>query len=146
MIEQREYFFTHGGVPHLALVLVMDSIAPGPPGGRTLRHDREDPGDKLPEHLQPLYRSLRQWRNDRAKGDGVPAYAIMRNIQLAEICRTLPRTLESLKQIAGVGEGMVSKYGRDILGQIPPDLQLEPPPAPPPEVAAQSSSNTEAQK
>lgn len=88
VIEQREYFFTHGGVPHLALVLVMDSNAPGPPGGRTLSRDREDPGDKLPEHLQPLYRSLRQWRNDRAKGEGVPAYAIMRNVQLAEICRT----------------------------------------------------------
>jgi hypothetical protein len=32
-----------------------------------LTRAREDPGEKLPEHLQPLYRSLRQWRNERAK-------------------------------------------------------------------------------
>ncbi len=53
----------------------------------------------------------------------------MRNIQLAEICRAVPRTLESLKQIAGIGEATVSKYGREILGQIAPDLQPEPAPS-----------------
>ncbi|MBC8426600.1 HRDC domain-containing protein [bacterium] len=137
LIEQREYFFTHGGVPHLALVLLLDSNATGPVGGRASSRDREDPGDKLPEHLQPLYRSLRQWRNDRAKQDGVPAYAIMRNVQVAEICRALPRTLEALKQIEGIGEATVSKYGRDIVGQIPPDLQPEPPTQPAPEPAAE---------
>lgn len=29
VVEQREYFFTHGGVPHLTLVLVMDNIQNG---------------------------------------------------------------------------------------------------------------------
>ena len=130
VVEQREYFFTHGGVPHLTLVLVLDSSPNGRPSGETYSRSREDPADKLAEHLQPLYRSLRQWRNDRAKQIGTPSYVIMRNVQLAEICRTLPRTLEALKQIEGIGEGTVSKYGREILGQIPPDMQPEPPPEP----------------
>ena len=129
VVEQREYFYVHGGVPHLTLVLVMDSGSTGTPGGRTISRDREDPGDKLPEHLQPLYRTLREWRNERAKREGVPSYTIMRNLQVAEICRIMPRTLESLKQIAGIGEATVSKYGREILGQIPPDLQPEPTPS-----------------
>jgi hypothetical protein len=67
VVDQREYFFTHGGVPHLALVLVLDGTSPGASAGLTPGRAREDPGDKLPEHLQPLYRSLRQWRNERAK-------------------------------------------------------------------------------
>ena len=41
-----------------------------PAGGPNFARDREDPGDKLPAHLQALYKSLRQWRNDRAKQDG----------------------------------------------------------------------------
>jgi superfamily II DNA helicase RecQ len=120
VVEQREYFFTHGGVPHLTLVLVMDNSPNGRPSGQTYPRDREDPGDKLPEHLQPLYRSLRQWRNDRAKQVGVPSYVIMRNVQLAEICRKLPRTLAALKAIGGVGEATTAKYGQEILGQLLP--------------------------
>jgi ATP-dependent DNA helicase RecQ len=139
--EQGEYFFTNGGVPHLTLVLVMDNSRNGRLGDSRYGREREDPGKKLPERLQPLYRSLRQWRNDRAKQDGVPSYVIMRNVQVAEICRAVPRTLESLKQIDGIGEATVSKYGREILGQIPPDLQPEPPAEPamekPPEEEAQ---------
>lgn len=127
VVEQREYFFVHGGVPHLTLVLVMDNIQNGRASASKYAREREDPGEKLPERLRPLYRSLRQWRNDRAKQAGVPSYVIMRNVQVAEICRALPRTLESLKQIDGMGEATVSKYGREILGRIPPDLQPEPP-------------------
>lgn len=110
VVEQREYFFVHGGVPHRTLVLVLDASPNGRPGGPTYARDREDPGDKLPERLPPLYRALRQWRNERAKQDGVPSYVIMRNVQRAEICRALPRTLEALKQIEGIGEATVSSW------------------------------------
>ena len=73
VVEEREYFFVHGGVPHLTLVLVLDSSPTGRPSGEAYARNREDPGDKLPEHLQALYRSLREWRNDRAKRVGVPS-------------------------------------------------------------------------
>jgi superfamily II DNA helicase RecQ len=142
VLEQREYFFTHGGVPHLTLVLVLDSSPNGRSSGEAYARNREDPGDKLPERLQPLYRSLRQWRNDRAKQVGVPSYVIMRNVQLAEICRKVPRTLEALKQIEGVGEATVSRYGGELLAQIPPELQAEPPG----ELAAEPAPDKEPQK
>jgi superfamily II DNA helicase RecQ len=126
ILETREHFFIHGGVPHLTLLLVMDAGAGGTLNARRHARDGADPGDTLPDHLKPLYRSLRQWRNDRAKQDQVPAYVIMRNVQVAEICRALPRTLEALRAIDGVGEGTVGKYGKDILAQIPPDLKPGP--------------------
>ncbi len=124
LVEQREYFFVHGGVPHLTLVLVMDQAPDGSPTSKSNARDRgDDPGAKLSEHLQPLYRRLREWRNERAKQVGVPSYVIMRNVQVAEICRRLPRTMAALKEIEGVGEATVAKYGEEILQQIPPDLK-----------------------
>ncbi len=146
VVEKREYFFVHGGVPHLTLVLVVDSAPSGSAASGTFARNREDPGDKLPDRLQPLYRALRNWRNERAKEVGVPSYVIMRNIQLAEVCRKVPRTLEALKQIEGVGETTVSKYGRELLAQIPPELQPEPPAEPTAEGAAEPARDKEPKK
>ena len=126
VLEVRDHFFMHGNVPHLALVLLL--------GGDTMKPEAKfrpenDPGTTLPEHLQKLYRDLRQWRNERAKQDGVPSYVIMRNVQIADICRHLPHSLAALKEIEGIGEGTCQKYGQDILKLIPDDLQPEPPAA-----------------
>lgn len=98
LVEQREYFFVHGGVPHLTLVLVMDQGQASKADSKSYTRDRgEDPGATLPEPLQPLYRTLRQWRNERAKQVGAPSYVIMRNVQVAEICRRLPRTASDIE-------------------------------------------------
>lgn len=118
LIEAREYFFLYGGVPHITFVLVMkdeQSIA----SPHLPRHDNEDPSKDLPDRLKPLYITLRRWRNERAKADGVPSYVIFRNMQLAEICRRLPRTKADLLQIEGIGESTWRKYGEEVLALIP---------------------------
>jgi len=123
--EVRDHFFMHGGRPHLALVI---TTADGVPGGMAprWRQQGEDPGKDLPPERLNLHRSLRQWRNDVAKSQGIPSYLIVRNVQLAEICRRLPRTIEDLKAIEGVGEATCAKYGNDILRMIPADLPAAP--------------------
>lgn len=119
LVGVREYFFTHCGVPHLAMVLEIDDAGqPHRPQG-----PREDPGASLAEELRPLYRELRLWRNERAKQDGVPAYVILRNTQVADICRIVPRSLAALREIEGLGEATCARYGEEILARIPPDLQ-----------------------
>lgn len=122
ILEVREHFFVHGNVPHLALIVLLG-------GDNTKqaakRRPENDPGTTLPEHLQKLYRDLRHWRNERGKQEGVPSYVIMRNVQVAEVCRRLPRTLAALKEIEGIGEGTCAKYGKEILGLIPADLPTE---------------------
>ncbi|MDQ0288417.1 HRDC domain-containing protein [Oligosphaera ethanolica] len=123
VLEVRDHFFMHGNVPHLALVLLLNGDNTKP---ETKFRPENDPGTALSEHLQKLYRDLRQWRNERAKQDGVPSYVIMRNVQIAEICRRLPHSLAALKEIEGIGEGTCQKYGQDILKLIPDDLQPEP--------------------
>ncbi len=118
LLEVREHFFVHAGHPHLAFVLVVDDAAARPQGGA-----EADPGRALAAALQPLYRSLRHWRNERAKAAGVPAYVLFRNAQLVEVCRRLPETLAALREIDGIGEATCAKYGAEVLALIPAELR-----------------------
>lgn len=116
LLEIREHFYVHGGIPRLTLVLTFDDSRPAP----SRRHTAApDPGAALPEELRPLYKQLRQWRNERAKGDGVPSYVILRNAQLADICRRQPTSLAALKEIEGIGEATCAKYGQELLALLP---------------------------
>jgi superfamily II DNA helicase RecQ len=115
VLDVREHFFVYGNVPHLTLVLLVGDTREMP-----RRRDGPDPGDELPDERKALYRTLRTWRNERARADGVPSYVIARNVQLVEICRRLPRSLAELKEVEGIGEATCEKYGRDLLARIPP--------------------------
>ena len=119
VLDVREHFFVHGNVPHLTMVLLL-----GDGSAKARAYERaQDPAAELPDKLRSLYRSLRIWRNERAKRDGVPSYVIMRNGILAEICRKLPRSLSELKEIEGVGEATCARYGKELLGMIPEELR-----------------------
>lgn len=128
VLELREHFFVHGNVPHLGLVLLLGDGAAAPRQGPARPED--NPELQLAEALRPLYRSLRQWRNDEAKKVGIPAYAILRNAQLAQICQRLPRSLAALREIEGVGEATCAKYGVALLALLPSDVPGPPPEAP----------------
>ncbi len=122
LLEARDHFFTHGGMPQLCLVLVMDDGGAGRPrGAQRINVPEEDVESNMPESTRALYRVLRRWRNETARKEGIPSYVIMRNRQLADIAIRLPRSLAELKEIEGVGEGTAGKYGRDVLALIPPD-------------------------
>ena len=117
VLEAREHFFTHGNVPHLSLTLLLGDAPAGGDGFR--RPGGPDPEEGLEEARRPLYRTLKRWRNDRARADGKPAYAIARNAQLAEIARRVPRSLAGLKEIDGIGEAFCRDYGAEVLGLMP---------------------------
>lgn len=114
LLDVREHFFVHAGSPHLALVMTVDDASV-----RVPNRGEPDPGRELSPQLQGLYNSLRHWRNEKAKADGVPAYVLFRNTQLAEICRRLPRTMAALQEIEGLGEATARKYGEDLLALMP---------------------------
>ena len=118
MLEVREHFFIHGNVPHLALVLLLGDGAGGDSGFRSRSPNAPDPEESIPEERRPVYRELKKWRNERAKADGKPAYAIARNVQLAEIVNKAPTSLAALKEIEGIGEAFCRDYGKDVLGLV----------------------------
>lgn len=115
VLDIREHFFQHGNVPHLALVLLLGDGPTGPEGFRPRDPNAPNPEETLPEERRPFYRDLKRWRNERAKADGKPAYAIARNAQLAEIVLRAPKSLGDLKEVAGIGEGFCRDYGAEVL-------------------------------
>jgi superfamily II DNA helicase RecQ len=115
VLEVREHFFTHGNVPHMALVLLVGDGASSGGGFKRRDPNAPDPEESIPEERRPVYRDLKKWRNERAKADGKPAYAIARNVQLAEIVNKAPASLAALKEIEGIGEAFCRDYGKAVL-------------------------------
>ena len=58
-----------------------------------------------------LFAKLRELRKKLSESEGVPAYALFTNEQLAIIVREKVTTLESLSKISGIGKSRIDKYG-----------------------------------
>jgi ATP-dependent DNA helicase RecQ len=65
-----------------------------------------------------LREHLREWRRSTAKQQGVPAYVVMHDTTLDEICRLRPGSLQALLQVPGIGERKLETYGRQILDAL----------------------------
>jgi hypothetical protein len=63
----------------------------------------------------PIYKALKQYRFETCKAEGVQAYVIFNNAQMADIISKMPGTLEDLKKISGFGDVKCQKYGDKIL-------------------------------
>lgn len=72
-----------------------------------------------------VFAKLRALRKALAEKEGVPAYALFTNEQLAEMVQRRARTLTELREIDGVGEARVEKYGKDFLGILQAAGSLE---------------------
>ena len=116
VLSVDQHFFVHGGMPHLTLVLTLGDYVEQ--AFRSREPQAPDPETELPEDRKAAYRDLKRWRNETAKAEGRPAYAIARNRQLAEIVLKAPQSLSALKEIEGLGGGFAEKYGRVVLDLI----------------------------
>jgi superfamily II DNA helicase RecQ len=55
--------------------------------------------------------------------EGIPTYAVFTNEQLAEIARKRPQEMSKLKEVEGVGESRLQKYGQLFLKQVKDEVQ-----------------------
>lgn len=58
---------------------------------------------------------LRQWRRNTAKEQGVPAFIVMHDASLEELCQARPKALSELLEVTGFGQRKVELYGKQIL-------------------------------
>jgi ATP-dependent DNA helicase RecQ len=65
-----------------------------------------------------LREHLRQWRHATAKENKLPAFVILHDTTLDELCRRRPKSLAELLQVSGIGERKAELYGRQILGAL----------------------------
>jgi superfamily II DNA helicase RecQ len=69
----------------------------------------------LSEEDFAVFAKLRSLRKTLAEKDGVPAYALFTNEQLAEMVRRRVHTNSGLKEIEGIGQARVDKYGASFI-------------------------------
>lgn len=62
-----------------------------------------------------LFAALREWRLTTAKQRKVPAFTVMHDRSLEELCRVRPHSLSELRQVHGFGERKTAMYGAEIL-------------------------------
>jgi ATP-dependent DNA helicase RecQ len=72
----------------------------------------------LGEGNSELREYLRLWRRDVARSRGLPAFAVMHDTSLEELCRYMPDSLAALRRIHGFGERKTETFGREIIAVI----------------------------
>jgi ATP-dependent DNA helicase RecQ len=70
-----------------------------------------DPNFELREYF-------REWRRETAKEQNIPAYVVMHDTSLEELCRTQPKSLAEIRRVAGFGERKTELYGKQILAAL----------------------------
>jgi superfamily II DNA helicase RecQ len=130
-----DYFFTKNDAPYLTLVVRYRPTAlPEPAAIQTDGKPKNNKRDEswrelLTEADMPLFKTLRDWRHERAKQDGIPPYVICNNSQLAEVVKTRPGTLTALGALEGFGKKTLEKYGREILSLLSAPIAAQEEPA-----------------
>ena len=79
-------------------------------------------GDLAPAPVNPgqatdanLLGVLRAWRSEVARKRGVPAYVVLHDATIEGIAASRPRTPEALRDIPGIGDKKLERYGRELI-------------------------------
>jgi DNA helicase-2/ATP-dependent DNA helicase PcrA len=65
-----------------------------------------------------LFSRLVEWRRERARRDGVPAYVVAHDAHLRAVAAARPTSLASLGRLPGMGPIKVERYGEEILASL----------------------------
>jgi DNA helicase-2/ATP-dependent DNA helicase PcrA len=103
-----------GTAPRVPESVDRAAARPQPSGPRT---PPSAPRDTSPEAVA-AEAALRQWRLQRAKRDGVPAYVVFHDATLVEIAARRPSTLAGLRSIPGIGPTKLERYGDDVIAVL----------------------------
>ena len=85
----------------------LDAFAPAP--ATPVRAKRALPAD------DPVFDALRDWRLERSRADGVPAYVVFDNKTLEEIASRQPASRAELAAVPGVGPKKLEQYADEVL-------------------------------
>jgi ATP-dependent DNA helicase RecQ len=143
MIEKGELRMLHGNVSAVKtesrevrkseedLVFSSRAISASP--------TRDTPNPRT-EPSEPLLQDLWTWRREIARASGMSAFIITTNAVLESIAQTMPRNLNELSVIKGVGKVMLEKYGTALLEIVSRYNQTNPIP---PNVVSLTSRNND---
>jgi len=61
---------------------------------------------------------LREWRRKAATDRGLPAFVVLHDSALVDLCIAKPSTLQELRRISGFGDKRIEMYGKEILDAL----------------------------
>jgi len=61
---------------------------------------------------------LREWRRTTSRQQSIPAFTIMHDTSLDELCRLQPASLSEIRRVPGFGERKTELYGQEILDAL----------------------------
>jgi superfamily II DNA helicase RecQ len=88
----------------------------------SVKRGKIDYRETLPESEFSVFAKLRNLRKLLADREGVPAYALFTNEQLAAMVQRRVSTQTALREIEGVGEARAQKYGSEFLAVLHANL------------------------
>ena len=65
-----------------------------------------------------LFEALRKRRKILAKEENVPPYVVASDRTLQDICRRLPRTLDAMAEVSGIGDVKLHRYGPAFVEEV----------------------------
>ena len=65
-----------------------------------------------------LLGALRAWRSELARKRGVPAYVVLHDATIDGIAAARPTTPDALRDIPGIGDKKLERYGRDLIALV----------------------------
>jgi ATP-dependent DNA helicase RecQ len=92
---------------------VAKKSAARPKKGSTAAHTTD-----LSPEAATLFETLRQWRADTAREQGVPAYVILHDRTLKELAEMRPTTRGHLAMVTGIGAAKIEHYGDELVRLI----------------------------
>ena len=120
VLSIRDHFFVKDDAPYLTVVVRYRTAGlPAPTASAKSKQKRDQSWrELLTEADWPLFKTVRAWRLERSKKEGIPPYVICNDRELAELVKSRPQTLEALAEIRGFGKGKLKKYGKELLALI----------------------------
>lgn len=74
-----------------------------------------------PANIEPnleLKEYMREWRRDVSRQKGIPAFIIMHDTTLEQLCCAKPSSLSELRRVPGFGEKKTEMYGDEIFAAL----------------------------
>lgn len=95
-----------------------DAAADNPPSGSRRPRGAGAWQARLAERDQPLFATLRSWRNTTAAAREEPGYRVVTNGVLAAVAALRPRTPEELLLVPGVGPRTIARYAEELIAVV----------------------------
>ena len=126
VISVRDHFFMKDGCPYLVMVITYkQNVITEPASEKKSKGKNKDKWrDLIDEDEMSLFNTIREWRTERARQDGVPSYVICNNLEIAHMIKKMPQSLNKLSEIEGFGKDKIEKYGRELLNLLSEKIQV----------------------